>query len=378
MKEQAKDLPLVSDTLPAPPPIHVTRTFLPPLEEYMALVREAWDSGWVTNNGVLVRRLEQELGDRFALPHPLFVGNGTIALQLALRALDISGEVITTPYSYVASTTAILWERCTPVFADIDPVSFCLDPARIEALITPRTQAILATHVYGLPCDVDTIERIARKHGLQVIYDGAHAFGTDFQGRPLLSYGDVSTCSFHATKIFHTVEGGLITCKDGPLYERLRLLRAFGQVEDDHFAAGINGKNSEMHAAMGLANLGHFDDIFRQRAHQWQRYRSLLDDAPVQLARIPEGTSYNHSYFPVVFRSEEVLRRVLAELKAVGVFPRRYFYPSITDIPYIARSGTCPIAERIAVRVCCLPLFHGHQDADIDRITGIIRRTLGA
>lgn len=350
---------------------------MPPLEEYVALLEGIWERGHVTNNGPLVQRFERELNDRFDLPHPLFVGNGTIALQLALRALDITGEVITTPYSYVASTTAILWERCTPVFADIDPISFCLDPARIEALITPRTQAILATHVYGLPCDTGAIADIATRHGLKVIYDGAHAFGTHVDSRPLLAQGDISTCSFHATKIFHSVEGGAIHCTDKAVFDRLRLLRAFGHVQDEHFLPGINGKNSELHAAMGLALIPCFTDILTRRRTQWWRYHALLSGSATGLATIPENCAYNHAYFPVVLRDEGTLVQVLRMLASRDIHPRRYFYPSLTELPYIQAAGTCPVAEDIARRVLCLPLAHGLTEAIIDEIAHVVRSING-
>lgn len=359
-----------------PGPIRVTRTFLPPVQEYQALLSEIWESGQITNNGALLRRLEAGLMPHLGMPFGLFVSNGTIALQLALRALDITGEVITTPFSYVASTSSILWERCTPVFADVDPVTFCIDPASVERMVTPRTQAILATHVFGLPCDVDTLQAIADRHGLKVIYDGAHAFGTLLRGRPLLSYGDISTCSFHATKLFHCGEGGSVACNDPALNERLRLLRAFGHIADDHFCLGINGKNSELHAAMGLAVLPHFDAILARRAAQWKRYAALLQDAPVQLAVVPPDTRYNHSYFPAVLSSEAVLLQVFQALAGIDVFPRRYFYPSLNTLPYVQQQGRCPVSEDIAPRVLCLPLFHDLQEEDQDRIASVLLRTL--
>ena len=351
----------------------VTRTYLPELAEYTALLEGIWQRGQVTNNGALVQELEGSLAPYHGTEQVLFAGNGTIALQLALRALDITGEVITTPYSYVASTTTILWEHCTPVHVDIDPVSFCLDPARIEAAITPRTQAILATHVYGLPCDVDAIADIAHRHGLKVIYDGAHAFGTTFRGRPLLSYGDISTCSFHATKIFHTVEGGSMACHDEETHRKLRLLRAFGHIKDDHFLAGINGKNSELHAAMGVVMLRHMPAILERRKAQWARYAEVLDGSGVQLARVPAGTDFNHAYFPVIMPTEAALHALLAELAKEDIHPRRYFFPSLTELPYLSAAGTCPVAEDIARRALCLPLYHVLENGTIDHIAARVR-----
>ncbi|MFN3875507.1 MAG: DegT/DnrJ/EryC1/StrS family aminotransferase [Flavobacteriales bacterium] len=351
--------------------IQVTRTFLPPRQEWLDLVDQAWASAQLTNNGPLAQRLELEL-EPWHGAKPLFVSNGTIALQLAIRALEVEGEVITTPFSYVASTTAIIWEGCSPVMADIDPGTFCIDPARIEERITARTTAILATHVYGLPCDVAAIEEIARRHGLKVIYDGAHAFGTELHGKPLLSFGDAATCSFHATKIFHTAEGGSLRLSDPGRHERARLLRQFGHVFDEHFLPGINGKASELNAAMGLAVLPHMPDILERRRALWARYRERLAGAPVRLAHVPPGTRYNHSYFPVVLPSEGALLKVRDALLAEGIAPRRYFYPALSTLPYVRQHGSCPVAEDIAPRVLCLPLYHDLDERDQDRITGLL------
>lgn len=356
--------------------ITVTRSFLPPLGEVEALLREVWASGQLTNSGPLVQRLEKALEPWHGGGRVHFVSNGTIALQLALQALEVEGEVITTPFSYVASTTSILWERCTPVMADIYPETFCIDPRRIEERITPRTRAILATHVYGLPCDVDAIDAIARRRGLKVIYDAAHAFGTEYNGRPLLAYGDASTCSFHATKIFHTAEGGSLRCADPAVMERARLLRQFGHVFDDHFLPGINGKNSELHAAVGLAVLPYMEAILERRAFLWARYRGLLDGAPVQLAQVPAGTRYNHSYFPVVLPTETALLKARDALMAEGIQPRRYFYPALNTLPYVRQHGSCPVAEDIAPRVLCLPLYHDLPEAVQDRLAQVLCRTL--
>lgn len=357
--------------------ITVTRSFLPPFGDVEQLLREVWATGQLTNNGPLVQRLEKALvpwhgGDAF------FVSNGTIALQIALRALGIEGEVITTPFSYVASTTALLWERCKPVMADIDPHTFCLDAARIEERITPRTTAVLATHVYGAPCDVEAIAAIAARRGLKVIYDAAHAFGTEYKGRPLLSYGDASTCSFHATKLFHTGEGGSMRFSNADVMERARLMRQFGHVFDEHFLPGINGKNSELHAAIGLAVLPHMEAILEKRARLWRRYFAAFDGAPVDLLRIPDGTSYNHAYFPVVLRSEEVLLRVTKALAAENIHPRRYFYPALSVLPYVRQQGSCPVAESIAPRVLCLPLYHDLPEDVQDRVSEIMLMTIRA
>ena len=345
-------------------PIHVTRAFLPPMAEYTALIAEVWATGQVTNQGPLTRRLEAALDGVLGTQGTLLAGNGTIAIQLAIKALDLKGEVITTPYSYAATTTSILWEGLTPVFADIDPRTYCIDPARIAERITPRTTAILATHVYGVPCDVIAIEAIARKHGLKVIYDAAHVFGTTYKGRGLASYGDVATLSFHATKLFHTGEGGAMVANDPAVRDRLKLLRSFGHIDDDHFAAGVNGKNSELHAAMGLAVLPHMPAILQRRKDQWVRYAELLKSADLQLLHIPQDTDFNHAYFPVVFADGAQRVRVTKAMNAENIFPRRYFYPSLDRLPYLTGANECPVSISIAERVLCLPLYHTLSTVD--------------
>jgi len=308
--------------------INVTKTFLPPLEEYNAILKRAWDKAWITNNGELLLELEQRLREHFHVKNLWFTGNGTIVLQMALKVLNITKEVITTPFSYVATLNSVLWEGCQPVFVDIDPATYCIDANKIEAAITPATQAILATHVYGIPCDIEKIQAIADKHQLKLIYDGAHAFGCEYNGSSLLSYGDISTCSFHATKLFHTVEGGCIIANNDEAHTQLFLYRQFGHSYDDYLSIGINGKNSEFHAAMGLAVLPYMDHIIEERQKITMLYDSFLDKLitkPVQ----PEGLKYNYAYYPVIFENEEQLLKVDGALKKENICPRRYFYPSL-------------------------------------------------
>lgn len=347
--------------------INVTKTFLPPFEEYTAMLKRAWDKSWITNNGELLVELEAKLKSYLGVRNFWFCNNGTIVLQMALKALGVTGEVITTPFSYVATTTAILWENCTPVFVDIEPNTFCIDPAKMEAAITKKTQAILATHVYGYPCDVEAIERIAKRHQLKVIYDAAHAFGTELKGRSLLAYGDISTCSFHATKIFHTGEGGCIVTEDDQLARQLLLYRHFGHIGDEYFSMGINGKNSEFHAAMGLCNLKFIPEILARRKEQWLNYASLLEDSDLQLLKVSNAVRYNYAYFPVVFPTETLLLQAMDALKAKDIIPRRYFYPALNSLPYVDYQP-CPIAESIAQRVLCLPLFHDLTDDQQEQI----------
>ena len=338
-------------------PITVTKTFLPPFHEYTAILKRAWDKGHITNNGELVQELELKLKQYLGVENLLFTCNGTVVLQMALKALDITKEVITTPFSYVATTNAILWEGCQPVFVDIDPNTLCIDANKIEAAITPDTQAILATHVYGIPCDVDKIESIAKKHNLKVIYDGAHAFGCTYKGKSLLSYGDISTCSFHATKVFHTVEGGCIICNDEDLSSKLFLYRSFGHTGDDYFSIGINAKNSEFHAAMGLAVLPNLDDIILSRKKIFEWYNSILPANLIKLQYVINSFEYNFSYYPVIFENETLLIQTKKRLEENKIYTRRYFYPSLNTLPQITNIISCPISEDIGSRILCLPLF---------------------
>lgn len=359
--------------------INVTKTFLPPLDEYIAVIKRAWDRSWITNNGILLQELEQKLKSYLGVEYFLFTSNGTIVLQMALKAFDITKEVITTPFSYVATTNAILWEGCKPVFVDIDPETFCIDANKIEESITNNTQAILATHVYGIPCNINKIEAIARKYNLKVIYDAAHAFGCIVNNKSLLDYGDISTCSFHATKVFHTVEGGGIVCKDKELNNKLSLLRSFGHLGDEHICVGINGKNSEFHAAMGLVNLHYIDQIIEERKQLSNAYDSLLNSLKIVRPVIPvgAGTKYNYAYYPVVFESEDILLDVVTALNAVNVSPRRYFYPSLNEIPQTKYlKSSCPVSENISRRVLSLPLYAGLKMEELELIAETVKKVL--
>lgn len=353
--------------------IPITRPFLPDLDTYQSYVRDIWERRYLTNNGPLVLALEAGLKQYLGINHLLYVGNGTIAIQIAIKALGLAGEVVTTPFSYVATTSSLVWEGCEPVFVDIDPETFNLDPSKIEAAITPRTSAILATHVFGNPCDIHAIQAIADRHGLKVVYDAAHCFGTLYNGKSVFSYGDVSTTSFHATKLFHSIEGGAVFTSDPDLLYRMGQMRNFGHAGFDVFdGVGINGKNSEFHAAMGLSILPHMDGVLESRKWQGDRYHELLKNLPVQQIRIQEGAIWNRSYHPVVFRSESVLKRVKAALEAENIFPRRYFYPSLSGLDYVRRQDT-PISDRIASCVLCLPMYDGLAESDQDRVVRLIR-----
>ncbi len=337
--------------------IPVTKSYLPPLQEYIQYLNLIWESGQLTNHGPLVNELEQKLKDYLGVKHLFFISNGTIALQIAIKALDLHGEIITTPFSYVATTSSIVWEGCEPVFVDIDPNTLCIDPDLIEAALTPRTTAILATHVYGIPCAVQKIEKVAWKHCLKVIYDAAHTFGVKYKGKSLGSYGDISTLSFHATKLFHTVEGGAVITGDDELAHRISYMRNFGHNGQEAFwGLGINGKNSEFHAAMGLCNLPHVAEIIAARKEVCRWYDELLTGSGLVRPTLPEGTDYNYAYYPVLFPSENELEQARDRLNAKDIFPRRYFYPALNNLPYVDYREF-PITGKKAPCVLCLPLY---------------------
>lgn len=356
--------------------INVTKTYLPAFEEYTGILKRSWDKSWITNNGELVQELEYKLKDYLDVNNLLFTSNGTVVLQIALKALNISKEVITTPFSYVATTNAILWEGCKPIFADIEANTCCVDVNKIEAAITERTEAILITHVYGIPCDVDKIESIANKHKIKVIYDGAHAFGAKYKGKSLLSFGDITTCSFHATKLFHTVEGGCIICDDYQLARKLLLYRQFGHIGEDYFSMGINGKNSEFHAAMGLAVMPKIGDIILKRKEVSNLYDTLLNFKEVSKPVIPDETIYNYGYYPVIFKSEEIVLKVMNALLQNNISARRYFYPSLNQLPFLKEYQPCSVSEGISKCILTLPLFHDLSEIDTRRIAEIINQQL--
>lgn len=355
--------------------INVTKPFLPPREEYQQYVDKIWEAGWLTNHGPLVTELEATLKDYLGVKHFFFVANGTIALQVAIKALKLKGEVITTPFSYVATTSSLVWEGCKPVFADVEADTLTLDPAKVEAAITEHTTGILATHVYGNPCDVDALQQIADKHNLSLIYDGAHAFGVQRGTASLLSFGDISTCSFHATKLFHTVEGGAVITQDDELARLVGLLRNFGHTSPYSFeGAGINGKNSEFHAAMGLCNIRYINDIIVQRKAIHERYAVNLAGKVTFPVKRSEWT-HNYAYFPVLFQTEAQLLFVMDHLTTNQVNCRRYFYPSLSGLDYVDHYNT-PVCDQATERVLCLPVFHDITNEEIDHISQLISQAL--
>lgn len=356
--------------------IQVTSPFLPPKDEYLRYIDKIYEKKWLTNMGPLSSELELKLKDYLSVDHLLFLNNGTIALQIAIKALELKGEIVTTPFSFIATTTSVIWEGCRPVFADIDPQTLNISPAEIEKSITPQTCAILATHVFGNPCDIDAIEKIASKHHLKVIYDAAHCFGVKFRDHSVLEYGDVSTISFHATKLYHTIEGGAVVSKSPGLTYRMSKLRNFGFKTPESFdGIGINGKNSEFHAAMGLCNLQYANDILLKRKDQYQLYMGMLNGKGMAFQSIHKLAQYNYSYFPVIFESEEVLLKVKSELEINWIYPRRYFYPSLSGLDYIEKQST-PVSDDISKRILCLPMYHTLSPEEQDLICRIIIRTM--
>jgi dTDP-4-amino-4,6-dideoxygalactose transaminase len=356
--------------------INVTKTYLPPIEEYTRYLEKIWETGWVTNNGPFVQQLEEKLKKYFGVKHLFFTSNGTIALQISIKALGITKEIITTPFSYVATTGSILWENCKPVFVDIDKDTYCIDPSLIEKKITQDTEAILATHVYGIPCAVEEIEKIAKKNNLKVIYDSAHAFGTMYKNKTLPSYGDISTLSFHATKLFHTIEGGAIITNDDHLAEKIRQYRSFGHIGDEYFSIGINGKNSEFHAAMGLCLLDKISDFIDKRKELSEEYTKNLRKTDITQPVIPGSTIYNYSYYPILLKSEDQLLQIKKMLLENGILPRRYFYPSLNKLPYIKTTHICKVSEDFANRILCLPLYYELNVKNINSICSIILKSL--
>jgi dTDP-4-amino-4,6-dideoxygalactose transaminase len=356
--------------------INVTKTFFPPIEEYQNQLQRIWDNQWLTNRGALVLELEEKLKEYLDIQHVLITNNGTIPLQIALKLLGNGGEIITTPFSYVATTAAIVWENCIPVFVDIHPEYLTIDETKIEAAITNKTTAILATHVFGNPCHVEAIELIAKKHNLKVIYDAAHCFGVTYKGKSVFDFGDISTCSFHATKVFHTGEGGAVFTNDEELQHKIFYSHNFGHNGTlDFHGLGINAKISELQAAMGLAVLQFMDKILNGREKTVDFYNKNLKHSKIQTLKLREGTSWNFSYYPIVLESESVLLEVMSQLNKNAIFPRRYFFPSLNTINYIA-GEKMPISESIASRILCIPLSAEYNEDDLNIITNTINNVL--
>ena len=362
--------------------ITVTSPLLPDLGEFNELLRQIWDSKWITNNGQFHQRLEKELAEYLGVPYISLFTNGTLPLLTALQALRITGEVITTPYSFVATTHSIWWNGCKPVFVDIDPKTGNMDPDKIEAAITPKTTAIMPVHVYGKPCDTKRIQEIADRYGLKVIYDAAHAFGVKVDGESVLNAGDLSTLSFHATKVYNTIEGGAMVMHDEITKKRIDYLKNFGFANETTVVGpGINSKMDEMRSAYGLLNLRQVDAAIEARHKVAVRYRdalrgvkgiSFFDDMP--------GVRHNYSYFPVFVDAEEygmTRDELYSKMKAANVLGRRYFYPLISEFSTYrglesAKPENLPNAHRMADSVICLPMHHALSDEDVERVLDCI------
>jgi dTDP-4-amino-4,6-dideoxygalactose transaminase len=352
--------------------IYVTMPTLAPLEDVTSLMKGVWERGIMTHNGPLVQRFEREVADFLNIKNIVSVTNGTIAIQMAIRALELEGEIITTPFTFIATISSIIWEKCSPVFVDIEPDTFNIDPAKIEEKITKKTCAIIPVHVFGNPCNIEAIDAIAEKHNLRVIYDAAHAVGVKYNGKSIFEYGDISTTSFHATKMLNTAEGGACFTSDSLLHEKLKRLRFFGfddnkDVTDD----GTNGKMTEIHAAIGIANLRYLQLAIDDRKKKYFLYKQLLSQCPdFTFQRINEDCNY--SYFPLIFPTEERLIKTENLLNEKAVYPRRYFYPSVNKYKKIIPHIEMPISEDISKRILCLPLYYTLAEDNIHMIAETI------
>ena len=363
-------------------PIYVTQPYLPPLEDFVPYLQEIWNNKILTNGGPFHQQLEKALCEYLGVEHLALFSNGTLGLVTALQALRVTGEVITTPYSFVATAHSLLWNGIKPVFVDVDPVSLNLDPAKIEAAITPHTTAIMPVHCYGHPCDVKAIQKIADNYNLRVIYDAAHAFGVRDEGGSILRHGDLSVLSFHATKVFNTFEGGAIICPDAKTKQRIDHLKNFGFVDElTVVAPGINGKMSEINAAFGMLQLKHVDEVLRQRAEIDANYRRQLQGVK-GIHCLPDAgqKASNYSYFPILVESDYPLSRdgLYQKMKDQGIYSRRYFYPLISDFPMYrglpsAQRGNLPVAADAAEKVLCLPIYPALTVEDQQRVINIVR-----
>lgn len=362
-------------------PIYVTQPHLPPLDEFMPYLEKIWNSKILTNGGPFHQRLEKALCEYLGVEHIALFSNGTLALVTALQALRITGEVITTPYSFVATAHSLLWNGIKPVFVDIDPVTLNLDPTKIEAAITPHTTAIMPVHCYGHPCNVETIQKIADNYNLKVIYDAAHAFGVEDMGGSILRHGDLSVISFHATKVFNTFEGGAIVCPDAKTKQRIDHLKNFGFIDEVTVVApGINGKMSELNAALGLLQLQYIDQALVRRKEIAITYRELLSRVPgIQCVQDAGEKVANYSYFPILVGSDYPLSRdaLYQKLRDHNIYSRRYFFPLISDFPMYrgfssSHRGNLPVATDVSHRVLCLPIYPGLEEEQIKAIVRII------
>jgi len=356
--------------------IPVTKTFLPPKEEYLDNIQNIWDTNQIANGGELHKNLREDLANFLNVKNIILTANGTIPLQISLKSFGGKGEVITTPFSYVATTSSIVWENCKPIFVDIDPEYLTIDETKIEAAITSKTTTILATHVFGNPCNVRAIERVAKKYNLKVIYDAAHAFGVKIKEKSIFNFGDVSTCSFHATKLFHTGEGGAIFCRDRDIYKDLFDKHNFGHNGESAISGlGINGKMNELQAGMGITVLPYVRSLIADRKEVVTQYDENLNFKKIRKIKLRQGTEWNYSYYPIIFENENTLLKVEKSLKANNIIPRRYFFPSLNTLNYVEYIEM-KNSESISRTILCLPLYSGLKYEQVEKIVKIVNREL--
>lgn len=365
--------------------INVTKTDLPEKEEYTKYLNDLWSSRWITNDGEFVRSLEKKLEEYLNVKNLLVVSNGTLALQIALNSLEIKNEVITTPFTFAATTNVILWEKLNPIFADIDPETFNIDPEDVKKKITNKTGAILAVHVYGNPCYVEELQEIANENNIKLIFDAAHAFGVEYNNKSVLKYGDLSTLSFHATKIFNTIEGGAITVKNDDIYDKIKLLRNHGiSSEENVLIPGINAKMNEFQAIMGLCNLKSIDDKIKTRREYYEYYKYQLEklNKEIKFQKIV-ATRYNYSYLPVCFKNKNTRDKIYIELLKKGIHARKYFYPLTVNYDYfknknldLVKTYQLDNAVKISNGILCLPLYSDLKLKNIDKIINCIKNTI--
>jgi dTDP-4-amino-4,6-dideoxygalactose transaminase len=344
--------------------INVTKTYLPDIDKYKSYIDAIYANGQLTNNGPLVQKLEERLSKHLGVKHVICVANGSLALQLSYKVLGLKGEVITTPFSFVATTSTLAWEGLKPIFADINPHTYNLDHQNIEKLITKETSAIVPVHVFGNPCEVEKIQEIANKHNLKVVYDAAHAFGVQYKRESVLSYGDISTLSFHATKLFHTIEGGAVITNNDEIAKNMRLMINFGITSPTTIESiGINGKMNEFEAAMGLCILDEMEEVSQKRKDVYERYKEELDGL-VQFQEQNAHSTQNYGYFPIVLKDETQLLKIQKALNEKQIFPRRYFYPSLDTLNYIELKQYSPISRDISGRALALPMYPELKEND--------------
>lgn len=354
--------------------IPVTRPFLPPKGEYEIYLKEIYERNWLTNDGPLLRELEKGIKEYVKTDNFTFLSNGTLALQLAFKALSLRGEVITTPFSYIATASSLVWEGLKPVFVDIDEETWNINPENIERAITTETTAIVATHVFGIPCDIRSIQEIGQKYQLKVIFDASHCFGVVWNGQSIFNYGDISTASFHATKLYHSVEGGGVFSSSQEIDQKIKYFRNFGHDGFDQYnGVGINAKNSEFHAAMGLINLRYIGKIIEERKLICGWYDSLLSQN-IKKLEVPIHSTHNFAYYPLVFESEKQCLAIKSALEIEEIYPRRYFFPLLSSIPYMKSKKQFPSAERISSQILCLPLYNGLQRNNVELVSSIVNR----